>query len=283
MSHLKRHRKYYATISATYLSSKKLDYINWLSGMITKKLPVDELCLHALATFMNIHITVDYLGGFWTTLNIPCINHNLAMALSETHLVYRGCCKFNLLCRNNLLKTLGRKILLHKIVQELPKVAIVLNRIDLHNKAVRLPPINILNKLDDSEVDSIDTDITEIYEHWPTNNRSVYPDSDSTVLYEIEEKEMGTIYFENDNPTSIAKYKLSHQLYFRCPYSSCKFKSNRRKITNNHYRQIHKKISRCSFCMKTYSTPHSLTQHLYLHKRKDNRFLCKRCGRTFPF
>ena len=62
--HLKRYRKYYATISVTYLNSKKLDYINWLSGMITKKLPVDELCLHALATFMNIHITVDYLGGF---------------------------------------------------------------------------------------------------------------------------------------------------------------------------------------------------------------------------
>ena len=217
MSHLKRYRKYYATISATYLNSKKLDYINWLSGMITKKLPVDELCLHVLATFMNIHITVDYLGGFWTALNIPCINHNLAIALLEIHLVYRGCCKFNLLCRNNLLKTLGCKILLHKIVHELPKVVIILNRIDLHNKAVRLPPINDTNILGDSEGDSTDTDITEIYEHQPTNNKTVYPDSDSTVLYEIEEKEVGTIYFENDNPTSIGKFKLSHQLYFSLP------------------------------------------------------------------
>ena len=235
MSHLKRNRKYYATISATYLNSKKLDYINWLSGMITKKLPVDELCLHALATFMNIHITVDYLGGFWTTLNLPSINHNLAIALSEVHLVYRGCCKFNLLCRNNLLKTLGCKLLLHKIVHDLPKAVIILNRMDLHNKAVKLALSNDLNKPDDSESDSIDTDITEIYDYRPITNKTVYPDSDSTVLYEIEEKEVGTIYFENDNPISIGKPKLSHQLYFHCPHSSCKFKSNRRKITNKHY------------------------------------------------
>ena len=205
MSHLKRYRKYYATISATYLNSKKLDYINWLSGMITKKLPVDELCLHALATFMDIHITVDYLGGFWSTLNIPYLNHNLAIALSEIHLVYRGGCKFNLLCRNNLLKTLGRKILLHKIVQELPKAVIILNRIDLHNKVVRLPLINAANNLDNSEGDSTDTDITEIYEYRPTNHKTVYPDSDSTVLYEIEEKELGIIYYENDNPMTIGK------------------------------------------------------------------------------
>ena len=216
-------------------------------------------------------------------LNLPSINHNLVIALSEVHLVYRGCCKFNLLCRNNLLKTLGRKILLHKIVHELPKIVIILNRMDLHNKAVRLPLINDSNKPDDSESNSIDTDITEIYEYWPTINKTVYPDSDSTVLYKIEEKEVGTIYFENDNPTSIGKLKLSHQLYFHCPHSSCKFKSNRKKITNKHYWQTHKIISRCSLCKKTYSTPYSLTQHLYLHKRKDNRFLCKRCGRTFPF
>ena len=58
--HLKQHRKYYATVSAAYLNAKKLDFINWLSGMITKKLPADELCLYVLSTFMNIHITVDY-------------------------------------------------------------------------------------------------------------------------------------------------------------------------------------------------------------------------------
>ena len=274
MAHLKRNRKYYATISTTYLNSKKLDYINWLSGMITKKLPADELCLHALATFMHIHITVDYLGGFWTTLNIPCINHNLAMVLSEIHLVYIGGCKFNLLCRNDLLKTLGRKILLHKIVQDLPKVTIVLNRINIPY---------ITDKLDTSEGDSTDTDITEIYEHRPNDHKTVYPDSDSTVLYEIEEKELGIIYFETDKCLPIGKNKFSHQLYFYCPHSSCKFKSNRRKVTNNHYRRTHNIVSRCYLCRKTYTTPHSLTQHLYVHNKKDNGYLCKKCGRTFPF
>ena len=107
ITHLKRYRKYYATVSTVYLNTKKLDFINWLSGMITKKLLADELCLHALATFMNIHITVDYLGGIWMMLNIPHINHDLAIALLDIHLVYRGYCKYNLLCKNTSLKTIG--------------------------------------------------------------------------------------------------------------------------------------------------------------------------------
>ena len=281
--HLKRYRKYYATVSVTYLNSKKLDFINWLSGMITKKLPADELCLHALATFMNIHITVDYLGGFWTTLNIPHINHNLAIALSDIHLVYREFCKFNLLCRNTLLKTVGHRILLHKIVQELPKVTIKLNRIDLHSNVVGLPPKKNANKLDISEGDSMDTDITEIYEYCTTNQKTVDPDSDSTILYDLEEKELGIIYFEHDKPTTKGQYKLHHQLYFKCPYSTYKFKSNRQKVTKKHYQLDHKIASRCTHCRKTYSMPHSLTQHLYSHNKKDNGYLCKRCGKIFPF
>ena len=85
------------------------------------------------------------------------------------------------------------------------------------------------------EGNSMDTDITEIYEHCATNQKMVDPDSDSTILYDLEEKELGIIYFENDKPMTKGQYKLSHQLYFKCPYSSCKFKSNRRKVTNNHY------------------------------------------------
>ena len=283
MLHLKRNRRYYAAISATYLNSKKLDYIHWLSAMITKRLPFDEICLHALATLLNIHITVDYIGGFWTTLNLPNINHNLAVALSEVHLVYRGCCKFNLLCRKNLLTTLGRKLLLRKTVHDLPKAIIILNRMDLYNKCVKLPLNNDSTKTDDSESGNMDTDITEDYDYRPDDSKTDYPDSDSTILYEIDEKEVGTIYLVNENFTSRGSLKLSHHLYFHCPYSNCNFKSNRRKITNKHYRQTHKTISRCSLCKKTYSTPYSLTQHLYLHKKRDNRFLCRRCGRTFPF
>ena len=61
LTHLKTFRKYYTSVSTTYLSKKKMDFVNWLSSMLTRKLPADELCLHAIATYMNIHIIVDYL------------------------------------------------------------------------------------------------------------------------------------------------------------------------------------------------------------------------------
>ena len=107
---------------------------------------------------------------------------------------------------------------------------------ELHNKSVRLSHINDSTKPDNPVSDSMDTDNTEIYDYRPTITKTDYPDSDSTLPYEIEEKEVGTIYFENDNPMSTGKLKLSQQLYFPCPYSSCNFKSNRRKQTHKHYR-----------------------------------------------
>ena len=94
--HIKENRKYYLEVSKSYLSSKKLDLVHWIANMMTKNLPVDELCLHAMCTYMNLHITVDYLGGIWTTLAIPNIQHDLAMSLSDIHLAYRGFCKYGL-------------------------------------------------------------------------------------------------------------------------------------------------------------------------------------------
>ena len=79
---------------------------------------------------------------------------------------------------------------------------------ELHNKSVRLSHINDSTKPDNLVSDSMDTDNTEIYD---------YPDTDSTLLYEIEEKEVGTIYFENDNPMSTGKLKLSQQLILSLP------------------------------------------------------------------
>ena len=78
-------------------------------------------------------------------------------------------------------------------------------------------------------------------------------------------------------------HTLPHQLYFKCPHTTCKFRSNKRKVTNKHYRLKHKTISKCTYCRKTYSTPHSLTQHLYLHNKNDKGYLCKRCGKIYPF
>ena len=286
ISHLKKYRKYYTTVSAEYLNTKKLYFLNWLSGMMTKKLPADELCLHALATFMNIHITVDYLGGFWTTLSIPHINHDLAIALLDIHLVYRGFCKFYLLCRNTLLKTVGCRLLQHKIMQELPKVTIKLHRIDHCSSTTKPPPNKNVGKMNTSHRDTTDTDSTEIYEQLNTIHDTSDQDSESTIFYELEEKELGKIYFVHEKTKTKDCHNLPtvpHQLYFKCPHTTCKFRSNKRKVTNKHYRLIHKTTSKCIYCRKIYSTPHSLTQHLYLHKQNDKGYLCKKCGKIFPF
>ena len=60
--HIKQKRKYYLEVSKSYLNSKKLDLVHWIANMMTKNLPVDELCLHAMCTYLNLHITVDFHG-----------------------------------------------------------------------------------------------------------------------------------------------------------------------------------------------------------------------------
>ena len=54
------------------------------------------------------------------------------------------------------------------------------------------------------------------------------------------------------------------------------------KEITDHYRQLHKKVSKCKLCQRKYSTTHSHMQHLYKHKNLKNRYVCK-CGVTFPF
>ena len=99
LKHIKMNRKYYTEVSKQYLGCKKLTLVDWLLSMMFKDLPADELCLHASSTILNVHIIVDYLKGLWTTLDIPNICHNLTAALSDIHLVYKGACKYGLLCK----------------------------------------------------------------------------------------------------------------------------------------------------------------------------------------
>ena len=88
LTHIKQNWKYYTEVGNSYLNLKKLDLLNWIVSMMMRNLPADELCLHAISTYLNLHITVDYHGGFWTTLNIPNIHHDLATILSDVHLAY---------------------------------------------------------------------------------------------------------------------------------------------------------------------------------------------------
>ena len=101
--------------------------------MQTKNLPADEICLLACARMLKIHISVDYTTGCWMTFETSNINHDYLTDLSDIHLLYRGSCKYNLLCRSCDLKTQGRKLLDHKLYNiELTKpVSIILTRIEV--------------------------------------------------------------------------------------------------------------------------------------------------------
>ena len=85
--HIKTNRRFYARVGSHYLKGKKLKLIDWLSDMLYRKVPADELCLFACGLYLNIHITVDFQQGHWTTLNLVDTSHDLISALSDIHLV----------------------------------------------------------------------------------------------------------------------------------------------------------------------------------------------------
>ena len=69
LSHIRKHWKYYQQTANTYLHRKKLSLAEWLTQMRTfEHIPADEICLHACGTYLNIHISVFYIGGMWTTV-----------------------------------------------------------------------------------------------------------------------------------------------------------------------------------------------------------------------
>ena len=111
LNHIRKNYRYYKRVAYAFLIRKKLDLIGWLAGMLTKDLPADEICIHASAIILQIHITIDYANGYWTTLDIPDAQHDLAESLSDIHLKYRGSCRYNLLCKNGELKTKRMEII----------------------------------------------------------------------------------------------------------------------------------------------------------------------------
>ena len=278
LSHIKKHRRYYQEISRTYLSSKRIDFITWMASMMVNVLPVDELYLHALCTYLNIHITVDYIGGQWTTLNIPNLHHDLIVALSDIHLAYRGNCTYGLLCKTTDLRKIGKLLMEHKLkttheAQIKPNAVVLLKRIDeeyLTERNRTNEALSTHESTDDTEVYEyplpIDSDDTEIYDalHYAGN------DSDNTEVYKLEEQIIGSITYNT------AKF------LFKCPSKSCNIRCSTRKKISKHYRISHKQLHKCEYCYKSYSTPHSLIQHLYKHKTIKCKYLCK-CGAEFPF
>ena len=139
--HIKTNRRFYSSVGSHYLKGKKLKLVDWLSDMLYHMVPADELCLFACGLYLNIHITVDFHQGHWTTLNLNETSHDLISALSDVHLVYRGFCKYNYLCYKLELKTKGCKILNHKYKNSskivLKKITICLTRVEECNKTAK--------------------------------------------------------------------------------------------------------------------------------------------------
>ena len=101
LEHIKTNWKHYRIIASKYLSSKKLELVIWLVDMLHFDIPADELCLHACGLLLNIHITVDYHFGHWSTLDITGISHELLVTLSDVHLIYMGEGRYGLLMKHS--------------------------------------------------------------------------------------------------------------------------------------------------------------------------------------
>lgn len=198
--HVKLYRKYYDQVTGPYLRLKKLELIDWLSGMLYQDIPADEICVYASAIFLDIHVTIDFHHGFWATLDLPELNHDLAVSLSDLHLAYHRLCKYSFLCCLQIdLSTKGRKLLEHKLEHNQFKLQkelkIELIRIEEYNVTAE-NLINIeLSDLNNATTGSITPSIDAVEVEKPNLHKDIV-----IKLHRVEEW----------NP--IAKEKLHEQL-----------------------------------------------------------------------
>ena len=107
IEHIRANFNYYKRLTYKLLLKKKLDLVDWLAGMQSRDLPADVICIHACAEMLQIHISVDYTTCCWTTFELSDMHHDCLVELSDIHLVSRGACRYNLLCKTEELKTKG--------------------------------------------------------------------------------------------------------------------------------------------------------------------------------
>ena len=282
LEHIKVNWKYYRVIASKYLLSKKLELVIWLADMLHFEIPADELCLHACGLFLNIHITVDYHFGHWSTLDITGISHELLATLSDVHLIYMG---------------EGRYGLLTKPIPEVHSPRSTITALDYTEPKT----INNQQPQDDLNITGIYSDSTETYNFNEINTSS------DTILYNSETETYSQTDYPKKTPTkprvkihkSKKKVKKQRIMYkipnttnvsqkrkghlFRCPVKQCKIRKSTRKDITVHYKLKHNKLNVCKVCNKVYTTPHSLQQHKYFHLKRMLNYTCVRCKSSFPF
>ena len=242
LNHIRSEFSYYRHATYVIVGKKKLDLVDWLAIMDSKDLPADEICLMASARLLNIHISVDYNTGTWTSFESLSTNHDYILEKSNTHLIYRGSCAYNLLCNNRELKTKSRKLMDHKLYKMdlLKPLCVSLRRIEDHRKD------NTSTQHDQNE-----SDIMEIYYQ-----------TDATIPYakstnDTEDYVVKTLKTHHARQRSIKtnnikkgkgkkgaikiKIKTEHKKQtFLCKSKNCTSRSNSRKELYLHYKTIHK-------------------------------------------
>ena len=285
LEHIKTNWKHYRIIASKYLSSKKLELVIWLVDMLHFDIPADELCLHACGLLLNIHITVDYHFGHWTTLDITGISHELLVSLSDVHLICMGEGRYGLLMKHN--KTLPD-------VHSPESTTTALHDTD-PKTTDNLQPQDVTNTT------GIYSDSTENYDYNKINTSS------DTVLYNSDTENYAQMDYTRNTPTKsgvkvnrakkkIKKHKTKHKTInitnasqnrksrlFKCPVKQCGIRKSTRKDITRHYKLQHNILNVCNICNKAYTTPHSLQQHKYYHLKRILNFTCVRCNSSFPF
>ena len=268
--------------------------------MLHFDIPADELCLHACGLFLNIHITVDYHFGHWSTLDVSGTSHDLVASLSDVHLVYMGEGHYTLLCKFSDNTT---------SIKEFNK-----NNLDWPQSTQNTAPAvkhsqgitETVYTQEDVDISGVYSDMTDLYNQDENNTSSetiIY--TMDTEIYALEDYSID-VPIKNKTKTEVIKGSKSknsvkrklrkpksksrpttaqqshlHPL-FRCSKKTCGVrKQSRKEIT--HYVTKHNEPWVCNVCNKKYCTPHSLQQHKYYHMRMSRNFTCTRCNASFPF
>ena len=308
LEHIRIHFNLYEQITNAILRRKKLHLADWLASMSNKPLPADEICLMACARLLNIHVSVDYMTGTWTTFELSSTDHDYIIENSDIHLIYRGACTYNLLCKQQDLKTKGRKLLDHKLYRtDLTKpVRIELKRIDDYSMCSRqdnsesdaTEDYSVSNEQSsDNKITNLnqsDSNATEIYDQVNTADSKTLQgnDSDTTEPYEmtnINIEKLKQPQSTRQEPTKpmktkkgiskngLIKLKIEYKKQsFKCKSKKCSAKLETRKELYHHYKATHKRAHKCKSCDKKYKTPYSLNQHNYAHRPPDQMFTCKK-------
>ena len=293
LEHIKTNWKHYRIIASKYLSSKKLELVIWLADMLHFDIPADELCLQACGLLLNIHITMDYHFGHWTTLDITGISHDLLASLSDVHLIYMGEGWYGLLMK-------------HKKTSPDVKHQTAINvhspeSTPMTTHDTELKTTDNLQPQDVTNATGTYSDSTENYDYNEINTSS------DTVLYNSDTEIHAQMDYNRDTPTGprvkvnkakkkTKKCKTNYRRtsisntsqnrisrLFKCPVKLCGIRRPTRKDITRHYKLKHSILNVCNICNREYTMPHSLQQHKYFHMNRTRNFTCVRCNSSFPF